>query len=81
LRCTRGVSPEQPERAIQVQISIRGVGDVLALSWVLEIAEVKRFASLRQAVSYCGLCAAQRESAGKSQACRTSSRGRAWLLA
>jgi transposase len=46
--------------------SIRGVGEVLALSWALEIAEVKRFSSLGQAVSYCGLCAAQRESAGKS---------------
>jgi transposase len=46
--------------------SIRGVGEVLALSWALEIAEVKRFSSLAQAVSYCGLCAAQRESGGKS---------------
>jgi transposase len=46
--------------------SIRGVGEVLALSWALEIAEVKRFSSLGQAVSSCGLCAAQRESAGKS---------------
>ena len=46
--------------------SIDGVGEILALSWALETAEVERFSSLRQAVSYCGLCAAQRESAGKS---------------
>jgi transposase len=46
--------------------SIRGVGEVLALTWALETAEVERFSSVRQAVSYCGLCAAQRESAGKS---------------
>lgn len=46
--------------------SIRGVGEVLALTWALEIAEVKRFSSLAQAVSYCGLCAAQHESGGKS---------------
>jgi transposase len=38
----------------------------LALTWALEAAEVGRFSSIRQAVSYCGLCAAQRESAGKS---------------
>lgn len=46
--------------------SIDGVGEVLALTWALETAEVERFSSLPQAVSYCGLCAAQRESAGKS---------------
>jgi transposase len=46
--------------------SIDGVGEILALSWALETAEVERFSSLRQAVSYCGLCAAQQESAGKS---------------
>ncbi len=46
--------------------SIEGVGEVLALTWALETAEVERFSSIRQAVSYCGLCAAQRESAGKS---------------
>lgn len=46
--------------------SIRGVGEVLALTWALEMAELQRFSSIRQAVSYCGLCAAQRESAGKS---------------
>lgn len=46
--------------------SIRGVGEVLALTWALEIAEVERFATLAQALSYCGLCAAQRESGGRS---------------
>lgn len=47
--------------------SIRGVGEITALTWALEIVEPERFGSLRRAVSYCGLCAAQRESAGKSQ--------------
>jgi len=47
--------------------SIAGVGEVLALTWVLEIGEVERFSNTRQAVSYCGLCSAQRESAGKEQ--------------
>jgi transposase len=47
--------------------TIRGVGQVTALTWALEIAEPERFGSVRRAVSYCGLCAAQRESAGKQQ--------------
>jgi len=47
--------------------TIPGVGVILALTWVLEIAEVKRFGSNRQAMSYCGLTSALRESAGKQQ--------------
>jgi transposase len=47
--------------------SIRGVGEVMALTWVLEIGDSSRFHSSRQAISYCGLCSAQRESAGKDQ--------------
>jgi transposase len=43
-------------------MSIQGVGEVLALTWVLEHS---RFSSSRQAISYCGLCSAQHESAGK----------------
>ena len=48
-------------------MTIRGVGEVTALTWVLEIGDPQRFGSIRQAVSYCGLCSAQRESAGKEQ--------------
>lgn len=48
-------------------MSIKGVGEVMALTWVLEIGEPSRFLSARQAISYCGLCSAQRESAGKEQ--------------
>ena len=40
------------------------VGPVTALTWVLEVGEVGRFSSSKQAVSYCGLCSAQRSSAG-----------------
>jgi len=43
------------------------VGEIMALTWVLEIGDHSRFNSARQAVSYCGLCSAQRESAGKKQ--------------
>jgi transposase len=48
-------------------MSIPGVGELTALTWVLEIGDPKRFPSIRDAVSYCGLCSAQRESAGKEQ--------------
>ncbi|MFZ2951182.1 MAG: IS110 family transposase [Desulfuromonadaceae bacterium] len=48
-------------------MTIPGVGEITALTWVLEIGDPGRFASIRQAVSYCGLCSAQRESAGKEQ--------------
>lgn len=48
-------------------MSIPGIGELTALTWVLEIGEVSRFSSSRQAVSYCGLCSGQHESAGKEQ--------------
>jgi transposase len=48
-------------------MTIQGIGEVTALTWVLEIGEPARFDSIRQAISYCGLCSAQRESAGKEQ--------------
>jgi transposase len=46
-------------------MTIPGVGEVTALTWVLEIGEPERFSSIRRAVSYCGLCSSQKESAGK----------------
>lgn len=48
-------------------MTIPGVGEVTALTWVLETGEVSRFSSARNAISYCGLCSAQKESAGKEQ--------------
>jgi len=52
---------------VQRLTSIKGVGEVMALTWVLETGDSSRFHSARQAISYCGLCSAQRESAGKEQ--------------
>lgn len=46
-------------------MTIPGVGEVTALTWVLEVCDPHRFSSGRKAISYCGLCSAQRESAGK----------------
>ena len=45
-------------------MTIPGVGEVTALTWVLEIGDPHRF-SISQVISYCGLCSAQKESAGK----------------
>jgi transposase len=52
---------------VQRLMTIQGVGEVTALTWALEIGDPLRFSSIRQAISYCGLCSAQKESAGKEQ--------------
>jgi transposase len=43
--------------------TIPGVGPITALTWALEIGEVERFHSLKQAISYCGLCGEENSSA------------------
>jgi transposase len=53
-------------------MTIPGIGEVTALTWVLEIGDAGRFRTARQAVSYCGLCSAQKESGGKEQLCPIS---------
>jgi transposase len=58
---------KQIRERVQRLMSIPGVGEITALTWVLEIGELKRFSSSRNAISYCGLCSAQHESAGKEQ--------------
>jgi transposase len=65
-RLLRGLR-EHPMVATRVERlkTIGGVGDVVALTWALEVVEPKRFGAIRQAVSYCGLCSGERESAGK----------------
>jgi transposase len=57
---------ERPDLATRVERlqSIPGVGEVLALTWALEIGEVSRFSSIGDACSYCGLTSAQHSSAG-----------------
>jgi len=45
-------------------LTIPCIGEVTALTWVLEVGEVSRFSSVKDAVSYCGLCSAERSSAG-----------------
>ncbi|MGD9950491.1 MAG: transposase [Desulfobulbus sp.] len=39
---------------VQRLMTIQGIGVVTALTWALEIGDPLRFASIRQAISYCG---------------------------
>jgi len=55
----------QISKRVELLMSIRGIGEVTALTWVLEMGDINRFGSIGQMVSYCGLCSAQKESAGK----------------
>jgi transposase len=58
---------QHPDLAARVArlSSIRGVGQVTALTWALEIGPVERMGSIDRAVRYCGLCSEQKESADK----------------
>jgi len=58
--------PQLKERVERLQ-SIRGVGEILALTWALEVGEVERISSISQGVSYCGLTSAQHNSAGQEK--------------
>jgi transposase len=49
---------------IRLLMTIPSIGEITALTWALETGEPDRFRSISRAVSYCGLCSAQRESAG-----------------
>jgi transposase len=46
--------------------TIPGVGPITALTWALEIGDVRRFPSIKQAISYCGLCGDEKTSAEKT---------------
>ena len=71
------------EPALQQRVerlrSIRGVGAITALTWALEVDDPNRFRSIGDAVSYCGLTAAFRSSAGKQQRGPISKQRNAWL--
>ena len=40
--------------------TVPGVGPITALTWALEIGDFTRFRSIKQAISYCGLCGDER---------------------
>ncbi len=49
------------KKRMALLMTIQGVGEATALTWVLEMDDPNRFSSIKKAVSYCGLCSAQRE--------------------
>jgi len=54
-------------KRVSVLKSIRGVGEVTALMWALEVSDPQRFSSIARAVSYCGLTSALISSSDKLQ--------------
>ena len=45
--------------------TVPGVGSITALTWALEMGDFTRFASIKEAISYCGLCGEEKSSADK----------------
>jgi len=58
------IHPEIKQRMERLT-TIPGVGQITALTWIIEIGDPHRFSSIKKAVSYCGLCSDQKESGGK----------------
>ena len=54
-------------KRVKLLRSIDGVGEVTALTWALEICDARRFPSIGDAVSYCGLTSALNASADKQK--------------
>jgi transposase len=48
-------------------MTIPAVGPITALTWALEVGDVGRFSSIKKAISYCGLCGAEKSSANTVQ--------------
>jgi len=48
-------------------MSIPAIGPITALTWALELGEVQRFSSIKKAISYCGLCGAEKSSGNTVQ--------------
>jgi transposase len=75
----RLLSEQALQQRVERLMSIRGVGAITALTWALEVADPHRLSSIADAVSYCGLTAAFRSSAGKQQRGPISKQRNAWL--
>jgi transposase len=54
-------------KRVQRLMSIPAIGPLTALTWALEVGEVQRFSSIKKAISYCGLCGAEKTSANTIQ--------------
>ena len=75
--------PALKER-VERLMSIPGAGEMTALTWALEIDDPHRFKTVKKAISYCGLCSSEKESAGRRRRAplskqRNSHSSRKWL--
>jgi transposase len=50
-------------KRVERLMTIAAVGPITALTWALEIGDEQRFSSIKKAISYCGLCGAEKSSA------------------
>ena len=48
-------------------MTIPAVGPITALTWALEVGDVQRFSAIKKAISYCGLCGAEKSSGSTMQ--------------
>ena len=48
-------------------MTIPAVGPITGLTWALEVGDVQRFSSIKKAISYCGLCGAEKSSGNTVQ--------------
>jgi transposase len=48
-------------------MTIPAAGPITALTWTLEVGDVQRFVSIKKAISYCGLCRAEKRSGSSVQ--------------
>jgi transposase len=48
-------------------MTIPAVGPITALTWALEVGDVQRLSSIKKAISYCGLCGAEKSSGSTVQ--------------
>src|SRR5712671_539557 len=70
--------PELTQR-VERLMTIPAVGEITALTWALEVGDPQRFHSSSDAMSYCGLTAALKSSAGKQQRGPISKQRNRWL--
>jgi transposase len=52
---------------IERLMTIPAVGPITALTWALEVSDIGHFSSIKKAISYCGLCVAEKRSADTIQ--------------
>jgi transposase len=48
-------------------MTLPAVGPITALTWALEVGDAKRFSSIKKAISYRGLCGAEKSSGNTVQ--------------